>query len=267
MRPKESYLRGEKRAVLMPMTKKQKAALLRDVALFSGISPRQLNTIADLTTEIEVEPGRYIVRQGQVGTGFYLITRGKAKVVMDGKTLARLGPGEFFGELSLLDGAARSADLHAGPDGATLLALTDEGLARQIEFYTSAAGGASQEARDMLPKLFFVHFRDTSFVAERDGELAGFLVGFLSQTELDAGYVHFVGVNPQERGTGLGRELYERFFAVARAEGRTRVSCVTSPANAASLAFHRAIGFQPGPPQGDYDGPGEDRVLLVKHLG
>ncbi|MGH2426603.1 MAG: cyclic nucleotide-binding domain-containing protein, partial [bacterium] len=99
--------------VLMPMTKKQKAALLRDVVLFSGISPRQLNTIADLTTEIEVEPGRYIVRQGQVGTGFYLITRGKAKVVMDGKTLARLGPGEFFVELSLLDHQPRMAHVIA----------------------------------------------------------------------------------------------------------------------------------------------------------
>ena len=118
--------------------------------------------------------------------------------------------------------------------------------------------------RDMLPKLFFVHFRDTSFVAERDGELAGFLVGFLSQTELDAAYVHFVGVNPRDRGTGLGRELYERFFTVARRQGRTRVSCVTSPANTASLAFHEAIGFEPGPPQADYDGPGADRVVLSR---
>ena len=53
---------------------------------------------------------------------------------------------------------------------------------------------------DMLPKLFFVHFRDTSFVAERDGELAGFLVGFLSQSEPEEAYVHFVGVSPAERG-------------------------------------------------------------------
>ena len=120
--------------------------------------------------------------------------------------------------------------------------------------------------RDMLPKLFFVHFADTSFVAERDGELAGFLVGFLSQSEPDEAYVHFVGVSPDERGTGLGRELYERFFAVVRAHGRRRVTCVTSPANAGSLAFHEVIGFQPGPRQPDYDGPGEDRVVLTRTL-
>jgi predicted GNAT superfamily acetyltransferase len=120
--------------------------------------------------------------------------------------------------------------------------------------------------RDMLPKLFFLHFRETSFVAERDGELVGFLVGFLSQSEPEDAYVHFVGVSPAERGSGLGRELYERFFAAARAAGRTRVSCVTSPANEASLAFHAAIGFEPGPPQAAYDGPGEDRVVLVRGI-
>jgi predicted GNAT superfamily acetyltransferase len=120
--------------------------------------------------------------------------------------------------------------------------------------------------RDMLPRLFFVHFRETTFVAERDGELAGFLAGFLSQTSADEAYVHFVGVHPGERGAGLGRALYERFFAVARARARTRVTCVTSPANERSLAFHRALGFEASPPLPDYDGPGEDRVVLTRSL-
>ena len=119
---------------------------------------------------------------------------------------------------------------------------------------------------DMLPRLFFVHFRDTSFVAERDGELAGFLVGFLSQSDPDAAYVHFVGVDPAERGTGLGRELYERFFEAARAAGRTSVSCVTSTANSRSVDFHAAIGFAPSEPQLGYDGPGEDRIVLTRQL-
>ena len=120
--------------------------------------------------------------------------------------------------------------------------------------------------RDMLPKLFFVHFRETSFVAERDGKLVGFLAGFLSQSLPDEAYVHFVGVHPDERGTGLGRELYERFFAVARRHGRIRVSCVTSPANRGSLAFHEALGFEQSPAQVGYDGPGEDRVVLTRSL-
>ena len=48
-----------------------------------------------------------------------------------------------------------------------------------------------RQMQDMLPRLFFTHFRDTSFVAEEDGELAGFLCGFLSQTYPDQAYVHF----------------------------------------------------------------------------
>jgi predicted GNAT superfamily acetyltransferase len=120
--------------------------------------------------------------------------------------------------------------------------------------------------RDMLPKLFFVHFRDTSFVAERDGELAGFLVGFLSQAESEEAYVHFVGVSPTERRSGLGRRLYELFFAVAREHGRMRVTCVTSPLNESSVAFHRSLGFEPSAAQAGYDGPGADRVVLSRAL-
>jgi ribosomal protein S18 acetylase RimI-like enzyme len=126
-------------------------------------------------------------------------------------------------------------------------------------------GGRSMAA--MLPRLFFEHFRDTSFVVEDDsGELAGFLVGFLSQSHEREAYVHFVGVAPAARGSGLGRELYERFFAVARAHGRDMVKAVTSPVNTASVAFHRSIGFEAAEPAPGYDGPGEDRVRCTRHL-
>ena len=56
----------------------------------------------------------------------------------------------------------------------------------------------------MLPKLFFIHFEGTSFVAEdEEGELRGFVCGFLSQTAADEAYIHFVGVEPGARGDGL----------------------------------------------------------------
>jgi ribosomal protein S18 acetylase RimI-like enzyme len=124
-------------------------------------------------------------------------------------------------------------------------------------------GGRAMAA--MLPKLFFVHFRDTSFVAEEDGgQLAGFLCGFRSQTFDDEAYIHFVGVDPAHRGAGVGRLLYERFFAAARP--RTVVRAVTSPLNERSVAFHEALGFQVERVDDAYDGAGEARVLLVKHL-
>ena len=119
----------------------------------------------------------------------------------------------------------------------------------------------------MLPQLFFVHFEGTSFVAEaEDGSLIGFLCGFLSQARDDEAYIHFVGVAPEERGSGLGRELYEHFFDAARAAGRTVVRCVTSPVNEDSVAFHEALGFRVDRVAKDYDGPGEDRILFVKEL-
>ncbi len=136
---------------------------------------------------------------------------------------------------------------------------------RVIQHIDAWWGG--REMASMLPRLFFVHFEGTSFVAEtNDGELAGFLCGFMSQTEPGEAFVHFLGVAPSRRGSGLGRELYQRFFDTVRAEGRTLVRCVTSPANESSIEFHRALGFEVERTVPDYDGPGQDRVLLVKRL-
>jgi ribosomal protein S18 acetylase RimI-like enzyme len=127
----------------------------------------------------------------------------------------------------------------------------------------------------MLPRLFFEHFTGTSFAAERAGQLAGFLVGFVSQSRPSEAYIHFVGVHPGERGRGLGGQLYEAFFAAVSARGRTVVRAVTAPVNTGSIAFHRRMGFriEPGPAgsggigvAAGYDGPGQDRVRFVKHL-
>jgi ribosomal protein S18 acetylase RimI-like enzyme len=124
-----------------------------------------------------------------------------------------------------------------------------------------------REMAPMLPKLFFIHFEGTSFVAEDEaGELVGFVCGFLSQTADDEAYIHFVGIDPEHRGEGLGRALYERFFDEVRAGGRSTVRCVTSPLNDRSVAFHESLGFEVERVVEDYDGPGEDRVLLVKQL-
>jgi predicted GNAT superfamily acetyltransferase len=136
---------------------------------------------------------------------------------------------------------------------------------RVIQHVNEWWGG--REMAPMLPRLFFIHFESTSFVADRDdGTLAGFLIGFLSQTEDDTAYVHFIGVAPDERGSGLGRELYEHFFDAARQNGRAVVRCVTSPRNTLSLAFHEALGFEREGVAEDYDGAGNSRVLLAKRL-
>ena len=118
----------------------------------------------------------------------------------------------------------------------------------------------------ILPRLFLDHFHATSTVAEADGELAGFLIGFLSPSQPAAAYIHFVGVSPGLRGQGLATVLYERFFALAAADGRTRVSAVTAPVNAASIAFHTALGFTASAPVTGYDGPGDVKVHFDRPL-
>ena len=137
---------------------------------------------------------------------------------------------------------------------------------RVIQHVNAWWGG--REMAPMLPKLFFLHFEGTSFVAEDgEGRLVAFLIGFVSQTDPEEAYVHFVGVAPEQRGSGIGRALYERFFATVQAHGCTCVRCVTSPANEESVAFHESLGFVAESVVADYDGPGEDRVLFAKQLG
>lgn len=127
----------------------------------------------------------------------------------------------------------------------------------------------------MLPRLFFVYFKDTSFAVEENNTIVAFLIGFVAQSNPSHGYVHFTGVDPEYRKQGLGARLYQTFFSTIKRKGCDTVSLVTSPLNINSIAFHTRMGFQIM--DGDYnvngiavrtsyDGPGEDRVLLMKTL-
>ena len=96
--------------------------------------------------------------------------------------------------------------------------------------------------RQVLPRLFLDHFFRTSLIAEGDGQLAGFLIGFCSPSLPDEAYIHFLGVAPDQRRHGLA-DLYREFFDLARADGRTHVRAVTSPINSPSITFHQRLGF------------------------
>jgi CRP/FNR family cyclic AMP-dependent transcriptional regulator len=97
----------------MTLTTDRKVHLLSTVGLFDGIGADDLVMVAERTIEVDFPAGRVIVRQGEVGTGFFLIASGTARVTRDGATIAELGPGDFFGELSLLDGGPRIATVTA----------------------------------------------------------------------------------------------------------------------------------------------------------
>ncbi len=117
-----------------------------------------------------------------------------------------------------------------------------------------------------IPRLFLDHFHRTSLVVEDADVLLAFLVGILSPSDPGQAYIHFVGVAPRARGLGLGRRLYEEFFALARDDGRTRVKAITAPVNTASIAFHRAMDFTVTGPVPDYEGPGRDYMVFERRL-
>jgi len=97
----------------MTLTRDRRAELLAGCALFSGLAADQLAAVAETATEVEFPAGHVIARQGEIGTGFFIVAEGEARVIRDGSLLATLGPGEFFGELSVLDGLPRIAQVVA----------------------------------------------------------------------------------------------------------------------------------------------------------
>jgi CRP-like cAMP-binding protein len=90
-----------------------KADALRKVPLFNGLSRRHLDLIAREADEVKEDAGSVLTRQGGLGREFLLMLEGGARVERDGKVIARLGPGDFFGEMSLIDGMPRSATVIA----------------------------------------------------------------------------------------------------------------------------------------------------------
>ena len=93
----------------MPVT----ADLLRLVPLFNGLTERSFEAIANLASETDYAVGDHLVRQGEPGDSFIIIVTGRATVDRDGKTLRELGPGDFLGEISLIDASPRTATVTA----------------------------------------------------------------------------------------------------------------------------------------------------------
>jgi len=91
------------------ITQDRRTSLLAGCPLFGGVAPDDLRAIAERSLEVDFPADHVIARQGEIGTGFFVIVEGAVRVVRDGEELARLGPGDFFGEMSVIDGLPRVA--------------------------------------------------------------------------------------------------------------------------------------------------------------
>jgi CRP-like cAMP-binding protein len=89
---------------------------LREVPLFAELSKRDLKRLADSMQELSFPSGKEVVAQGKGGVGFFVILEGTARVSQGGEERVVLGPGDYFGEMALIDGDDRAASVHADGD-------------------------------------------------------------------------------------------------------------------------------------------------------
>ena len=101
-------------------TKAELLEQLGSVRLFQGLSRTDLKDLLDISKVVNHAEGHTIIRAGQRGVAFHLILEGEARVVRGGKTAVRLGPGEFFGEMALIDEGTRTATVVAATPLTTL---------------------------------------------------------------------------------------------------------------------------------------------------
>lgn len=119
-------------------TNKETVARLQGVHLFEGLGKKELEAILGVSKEVRHDAGHQIVREGASGAGFHLILDGKATVSTGDRTLASLGPGEYFGEVSLIDGGPRSATVTA-ETAVTTLSLASWEFMPLLEKHASIA--------------------------------------------------------------------------------------------------------------------------------
>jgi CRP-like cAMP-binding protein len=112
--------------------KNAKIELLKNVPLFAGCSKAELREVALSTDEIDLRDGHVLTREGRSGREFFILVEGTASVTQDGKEIADLGHGDWFGEIALLTHRPRTATVTA-TSPVRVLVLTDRAFRRVVE--------------------------------------------------------------------------------------------------------------------------------------
>ena len=95
---------------------------LRQVPLFEGLTDRVIEAVAAVARETRFDDDESLIREGEPGDGFFVIVDGRVRVSRGGEPVSELGPGDFLGEISLVDNRPRTASaVAAGPVGAIVV--------------------------------------------------------------------------------------------------------------------------------------------------
>jgi CRP/FNR family cyclic AMP-dependent transcriptional regulator len=131
-----------------------KARMLSRVPLFERLNGRALSHVERLVDEIDMPAGKALTREGLSGREFFIILDGNVSVSRGGETVATLGPGDFFGEIALLDGGPRTATATTSTP-CRLLVLAhrefDSLLAEHVEVRAAVLEALAQRVRRLDP--------------------------------------------------------------------------------------------------------------------
>lgn len=105
------------------MANLEAAQALAGVPLFAGMSKRHINSVAKLVRTVEHKRGAEVAAEGRGALAFHVVAAGSANVQIGGVPRRVLRPGDYFGEISMIDGQPRTATVTAGEDGLTTYAL------------------------------------------------------------------------------------------------------------------------------------------------
>jgi MFS family permease/antitoxin (DNA-binding transcriptional repressor) of toxin-antitoxin stability system len=141
-------IRALDRAVRIP---EQELSILRSVDLFAPLANPMIEAVASRLGHVEVPPGAVIMRKGEPGNRFYVIADGEVEVTRDGRPVARLGPGAYFGEIALLRDVPRTATVTATTP-TTLLVLERADFLEAVTGHPIAREAADVTIRERLPK-------------------------------------------------------------------------------------------------------------------
>ncbi|MFV1962026.1 MAG: Crp/Fnr family transcriptional regulator [Acidimicrobiia bacterium] len=111
---------------------------LRRIPLFGELSKKELVFLARMTTEVDVREGYTLVRQGEMGREAMIVESGTAVVRRNNRKVDDLGPGDFFGEMSLIDHMPRNADVIATSD-MTVLVMDSREFSTVLDTYPTVA--------------------------------------------------------------------------------------------------------------------------------
>lgn len=125
---------------------------LREVAIFRGLDEKELHRIVEVGKEVRFAPGKVVAEQDGGAAGFHLILDGEVSVDVSGRERARLGPGQYFGEMSLIDGKPRSATVKAEAP-TTTFALTSWQFLPLLDEYPSISRALLVELSGRLRRV------------------------------------------------------------------------------------------------------------------